>query len=279
MLPFLTMKTIKKLLVLVSLILLTACSHLETEDGEPFDDIDVSKIADAVPKVEPKSKYGNPAAYTALGRRYSVLTRSAGFTDKGKASWYGRKFHGRKTSSGEVYDMYGMTAAHKTLPIPCYVKVKNLDNQKEIIVRVNDRGPFYPGRIIDLSYAAAKKLGVYPTGTANVVIETISPTPPALLASRDIPKPIPHTNPKPKRLAPTPGPVYIQMGAFQNKAAAEALADQLRRIDQHPVRIATGQSPQTLYRVQVGPLMDKESAEVLQEHLAAAVHQTSTIID
>jgi len=275
-----TQTILKWVVTLLAVGFLTACSHMSTnDDGAPDDDFDVSALHDAVPKSEGKSKYGNPASYTALGKRYHVMARSDGFKDKGKASWYGRKFHGRKTSSGEVYNMYGMTAAHKTLPIPCYVKVKNLDNGKETVVRVNDRGPFHAGRVIDLSYAAAKKLGVYPKGTANVVIETISPTPPALLASRETPEPIPHKNPKPKRLAPTQGPVYVQMGAFQNKSAAEELAKKLRAIDAHPVRIATSKSPKKLYRVQVGPLVDKESAEELQERLASATNHAATLIE
>lgn len=142
------------------------------DDVAPDTPISVDHIEDANPKYEPYSTGGNKD-YTVLGQSYKVLRNIDGFKQKGKASWYGKKFHGHKTSNGEVYDMYSMTAAHKTLPIPSYVKVTNLDNHKTAIVRINDRGPFHSGRIIDLSYAAAYKLGVIQTGTANVEIEAI----------------------------------------------------------------------------------------------------------
>ncbi len=124
------------------------------------------------PKLEPHSRYGNPDQYHVLGKTYHVLSTSKGFKQRGLASWYGTKFHNKRTSSGETYDMYEMTAAHKTLPLPTYVKVKNLENNREIIVKVNDRGPFHDGRVIDLSYAAAKTLGVLKNGVAKVVLET-----------------------------------------------------------------------------------------------------------
>lgn len=136
---------------------------------------DVANIPDAVPRDEPLSQYGNPESYTVYGETYQVLPTAQGYNERGYASWYGRKFHGRRTSSGEIYDMYQMTAAHRTLPLPTFVKVRNLENNRVITVRVNDRGPFHSDRIIDLSYAAAAKLGILDAGSAMVQVEAINP--------------------------------------------------------------------------------------------------------
>ncbi|CAM2792603.1 septal ring lytic transglycosylase RlpA family protein [Vibrio neptunius] len=143
------------------------------EDIAPDAPISVEHIEDAHPQYEPYSLGGN-SDYTLRGQRYEIIKEPQGFTQEGVASWYGKKFHGHQTSNGEVYDMYSMSAAHKTLPIPSYVKVTNKDNGRSAVVRVNDRGPFHQGRIIDLSFAAATKLDVIRTGTANVAIEVIS---------------------------------------------------------------------------------------------------------
>ena len=128
---------------------------------------------EVIPKLEKYSKYGNPKSYKVFGKKYKTLRTHVGYAEEGIASWYGKKFHGRLTSSREVYNMYKLTAAHKTLPIPCYAKVTNLINNKSIVVRINDRGPFKKGRIIDLSYAAAKKLDIVSKGTAKVYVEAI----------------------------------------------------------------------------------------------------------
>lgn len=143
------------------------------DDIAPDAPISVDHIEDATPQYEPYSLGGN-SNYTLRGESYTIIKDPKGFKQEGQASWYGKKFHGHLTSNGEIYDMYSMTAAHKELPIPSYVKVTNKDNGKTTVVRVNDRGPFHPGRIIDLSYAAALKLDVIRTGTANVAIEVIS---------------------------------------------------------------------------------------------------------
>jgi len=157
---------------LLCAVLLSSCG-LNRDSAPPNYNIPWQEIKDAVPRPVTKSKYGNPDSYEVNGKTYFVMDSAIGFQQKGIASWYGRKFHGRKTSSGEGYNMYAMTAAHKTLPIPVYVEVTNLDNGRKAIVRVNDRGPFHPGRIIDLSYAAATRLGVAQTGTAHVKIRVI----------------------------------------------------------------------------------------------------------
>lgn len=163
--------------MLASLLVLAGCSSSKRysieDDVAPSKPISVDHIEDAHPQYEPYSLGGNKS-YTLRGQSYSIIKEPEGFKQKGQASWYGKKFHGHLTSNGEVYDMYSMTAAHKTLPLPSYVKVTNLDNGKTTIVRVNDRGPFHQGRIIDLSYAAAVKLDVVKTGVANVEIEVIT---------------------------------------------------------------------------------------------------------
>ncbi|MFA0629056.1 septal ring lytic transglycosylase RlpA family protein [Vibrio sp. 10N.222.49.A3] len=172
---------IKKLVSIVSLaVVINGCSSTEPtgrydidSDIAPDAPISVEHLEDAHPQYEPYSLGGN-TDYTLRGEDYKIVKKTEGFTEKGKASWYGKKFHGHLTSNGEIYDMYSMSAAHKTLPIPSYVKVTNTDNDKTTIVRINDRGPFHEGRIIDLSYAAAYKLDVLRTGTANVEIEVIT---------------------------------------------------------------------------------------------------------
>jgi rare lipoprotein A len=159
-------------IVASALIALAGCATHDG-DGAGHRQLNPNRIDDAVPKEEPQVRAGNPPVYVIKGKQYRTLKSHRGFKQAGYASWYGTKFHGRNTSNGEKYDMYAMTAAHKTLPIPCYVRVTRQDNGKSIVVRVNDRGPFVDGRIIDLSYAAATKLGITLTGTAKVHIEAI----------------------------------------------------------------------------------------------------------
>ncbi|NIA01422.1 MAG: septal ring lytic transglycosylase RlpA family protein, partial [Planctomycetia bacterium] len=164
--------------------LLVACSsgersstsrYSQAQDSAPYRAIDVSAVKDAIPRVEPKSRYGNPASYVVLGKRYTTLASSKGYKKRGIASWYGTKFHGHRTSSGESYDMYEMSAAHKTLPLPTYARVSNLRNGRSVIVKINDRGPFHENRVIDLSYAAASRLGILGKGTGLVEVEAIDP--------------------------------------------------------------------------------------------------------
>ncbi len=137
--------------------------------------VDLDTISDAVPRDEPRSRYGNAPEYEAFGRVYRTLASSEGYQEEGVASWYGEEFRGRRTASGELYDPYGMTAAHRTLPLPCYVEVTNLENGRTVVVRVNDRGPFHEDRIIDLSYAAAHRLGMLSKGTARVRVRALQP--------------------------------------------------------------------------------------------------------
>ena len=165
--------------------LLSGCASSGTKDLASGDFPDPSSIPDAVPKVEPKSKYGNPESYVVFGKRYHTKSSSHGYVAKGVASWYGPNFHGRKTSSGEPYDMYAMTAAHKTLPLPTYARVTNVRNGRSAVVKINDRGPFHGDRIIDLSYSAARKLGVVAKGTAMVEVKAIDPKKPEPKAARN----------------------------------------------------------------------------------------------
>jgi rare lipoprotein A len=162
-------------LVIVFFVLLNGCAHTKRHDGPPNYYVDESKIPNAVPKVEPLSKLGNMPFYTVFGHRYYVMSNSKNYSERGVASWYGTQFHTHRTSSGERYNMLAMTAAHKSLPLPTYVRVTNLRNHKEVIVKVNDRGPFESGRLIDLSYVAAKKLGMLGHGTAMVEVKAINP--------------------------------------------------------------------------------------------------------
>ena len=165
----------KQVVLLLGLsLLLSSCALFEEEDYGPSRHVDVSDVQNAIPKDEPRSRGGNPESYVVNGKRYYVRDTAQGYKERGIASWYGYKFHGNKTSNGEVYDMYSMTAAHKTLPLPSYVRVTNLDNGRSIIVRVNDRGPFAKGRIIDLSYVAARKLDIVKNGTGRVEVEAIT---------------------------------------------------------------------------------------------------------
>src|SRR6187401_1941990 len=150
-------------------------ARIPSGSAVPQPPADVLSIPDAVPRAEPRSTRGNPPFYEVFGKRYYVLASSEGFVERGTASWYGPGFHAASTSLGERYDMYGMTAAHKTLPIPCYAEVTNLRNGRKVVVRINDRGPFVGDRIIDLSYTAAAKLDMLMAGTAPVEIRVISP--------------------------------------------------------------------------------------------------------
>lgn len=258
------------------------------KDGAPWWDVDVSRIPDATPTLHTGPYKANP--YTVLGKSYFPLNESKNYVASGTASWYGTKFHGQNTANGEVYDLYGMSAAHKTLPLPSYVRVTNLDNNKSVILRVNDRGPFYSDRIIDLSYAAAKKLGYAETGTARVKVEGIDPqqwwaqrgrpaplmlneprvaqaAAPVMTASAGTveqwtPPPQQHAAPvvpvpldAKKNASATASGQYLQVGAFANPDAAELLRSKLSGMVQAPVFISSiVRNQQTLHRVRLGPI-------------------------
>ena len=200
---------------------------------------DIENIPDPVPRSEPRSARGNPAFYDVLGKRYFVLGSSDGYLERGVASWYGPGFHAANTSNGERYDMYAMTAAHKTLPLPAYVQVTNLSNGRHVIVRVNDRGPFKDGRIIDLSYTAAAKLDIIKQGTAFVEVRALT------TLEKATPPPAP---------APT-SDLYIQAGAFTTEANASRLLGQLKAKGVNDAFVRADQvNGKALYRVRVGPV-------------------------
>lgn len=228
--------------------------------------MDFSHLPDAVPKHEKRTRAGNPSTYVVLGKRYYVMASSKGYTERGIASWYGKKFHGRKTSNGEIYNMYAMTAAHKTLPIPSYLQVTNLKNGKQVTVRVNDRGPFHDNRIIDLSYAAASKLGIAATGTGMVELRALepgqSPTPATRVASGE------PANPALPSAAPTAAPgnnqLYLQLGSFISRDNAESLRARLalNNVSDAAVLESTVDR-RNIYRVRIGPLPSVEEADRL----------------
>lgn len=201
---------------------------------------DFTQIPDAVPKFEPRSKRGNPPFYNVLGRRYSVLGTADGYSERGVASWYGPGFHLGATSIGDAYDMYGMTAAHKTLPLPCYARVTNLSNGKSVVVRINDRGPFVANRLIDLSWTAAAKLDMLRQGTALVEVKVLNPGQPDVLTRANE--------------APPPA-FYVQAGAFASAENAQHLQDRMRQGGiEHTLVVPLLNGKGTLYRVRVGPI-------------------------
>ena len=250
-------------------------------------------IPEVVPRIEPRARSGNPPFYDVFGKRYYVLSSSVGYRERGVASWYGPGFHKVRTSIGELYDMYGMTAAHKTLPLPAYVRVTNLQNGRSVVVRVNDRGPFVGNRIIDLSYSAAAKLDMLRNGTAMVEVRTIDPSapPPVVTASAT---PAPAAAPPaataltivapataapagsaptgstpaaaPGTAAPTSGggvtspaaaatALFVQAGAFSDPANAERLAEKLRGGSYGKVIVRDDQiAGRRMYRVRIGPV-------------------------
>jgi rare lipoprotein A len=221
-------------------------------------------IPDAVPKVEPLSRYGNPPYYEVFGKRYYVLSSSVDYLERGVASWYGPGFHEVRTSSGETYDMYAMTAAHKTLPLPAYVRVTNLENGRSVVVRVNDRGPFVGNRIIDLSYTAATRLDMLRNGTAMVEVRGIDPRAPlGELTTPQIASATPQSG-QPTVAPSTAGvsgpahaPLFVQAGAFADPANAERLAAKLRGGEYGKIFVRDDViAGRRMYRVRIGPVPD-----------------------
>ena len=253
-------------LLLVLWALLTACGSSPVRDSAPRGDRDVSHIPDAQPHAEPRSRYGNPPHYEVFGKRYYTLTSSEGYEERGIASWYGKKFHGRKTSNGDTYDMYGMTAAHTTLPLPTYVEVTNLENGRRVVLRVNDRGPFHGNRLIDLSYAAAKKLGVVSAGTARVNVRAVS-----VGSVRKQSRSVVEHNSVPVAPAATQLDnqlVFLQVGAYASEQSAIEVKTAVQNLTGNPVSIKSIQRQgRTLYRVRVGPLVSAEQGRELSLQL------------
>lgn len=257
--------------------LLAACSGGGggvRKDGPPDADVDVRGIPDAVPKDEPITRAGNKNPYVIYGKTYHLLPTSRGYREVGIASWYGSKFHGQKTANGEPYSMYTMTAAHARLPIPCYVRVTNLDNGRKAIVRVNDRGPFHGGRVIDLSYVAAKKLGYADKGTARVEVAAIDP---AEYQRNSVESPrlsgasATATKPPLASAADARGDTFLQVGSFASAASARSLKRRLAGVTRYPIAIHSAQRDRrTLFNVIIGPLVDNRQIDDLRRRLRSA---------
>lgn len=264
--------------------LLSGCEtsrYTMKQDAGPVRSVSVDHIPDAQPRYEPRTLAGNKSPYKVLGKTYFVLNRPDNYREQGVASWYGKKFHGHLTSNGEIYNMYGMTAAHKTLPIPSYVKVTNRSNGRSVIVRVNDRGPFHGDRVIDLTYTAAKKLGFVDQGTARVMVEYIDPnayqapvkkiiaTQPKSVNSKEPLAPAP-VNPAGYEI---PENTFLQVGAFIQRQSAVALQMKLSVLTHYPVAIYEPTSADIrdrFYRVRIGPLKDNLELLTLRDKLVAA---------
>jgi rare lipoprotein A len=228
------------------------------KDDGPHDNppANLAQIPDAVPRAEPLHRYAN-RPYTVFGRDYVPLARLQPFRQRGLASWYGKRFHGQKTASGETYDMYAMTAAHPTLPIPSYVRVTHVGNGRSVVVRVNDRGPFHPGRIIDLSYVAASRLGYIQAGSAQVEVES-------LLAEH--------------KSAAEEKSVYLQVGAFSSRENAESLrarvAQELAWLKEALHVLLAG----NLWRLHVGPYGSAEDARPVAERIEAQLQLRTLVV-
>ncbi|MEA3196902.1 MAG: rare lipoprotein [Gammaproteobacteria bacterium] len=263
---------------LAGAVLLVACSSTPRRPVAPaipppavVPPPNIGTLPDAVPRMEPHARNGNPPFYDVFGKRYYVLSSSANYWERGVASWYGPGFHKVRTSTGEIYDMYGMTAAHKTLPLPAYVSVTNLQNGRSVVVRVNDRGPFVGNRIIDLSYTAAAKLDMLRKGTALVEVRAVDPSAPPLVAD-SVPASTATPTALPEAAAPgsagpagsgTPAPavigtpLFVQAGAFSDPANAERLAERLRGGAYGKVFVREDHiAGRRLYRVRIGPVPD-----------------------
>jgi rare lipoprotein A len=295
------------IILIVAVTSLSACSvnnsrYSQKQDSAPEYHYGELELVDATPRYELYAP-ANFRPYTVLGKYYTPMLSARGFEEYGQASWYGQKFHGHLTSNGEIYDMFSMTAAHKTLPLPSFVKVTNLDNQKVTIVRVNDRGPFHPGRVIDLSYAAAKKLDVLSTGVANVKVEVVHvdedgvmtvgagkpqqpAVPPSLAQPDSSPVMIAMSNTKTtlqdrveleSALPPISvslatslandkkqDQIFVQVAAFSNPETVLELSTGLARLYQVP---ANAPLIDNIYRLRLGPLKNEQKAEKLIQAL------------
>lgn len=263
-------------------LLLGGCGSLGPRDSGPREAVDTSGAAEPMPRSEPRSKYGNPASYEVLGQKYYVLASSRGYVERGIASWYGTKFHGGRTSSGETYDMYKMSAAHKTLPIPCYARVTNLENGRSVIVRVNDRGPFHENRLIDLSYAAATRLGINAKGTGLVEVRVVDgsdgdtpgvqPAGAALASSEGAATPLPAGGQGAPRL-------YLQVGAFISRNNADQLRSRLAESQIANTAVQEASRPEgPIYRVRIGPLGGVDEADTLASRITALGLGTSQVV-
>jgi rare lipoprotein A len=263
---------VKQIVLLLLAVILTGCvgspppqssssSRYEMENDSPeLEPIDLSLVKQVVPVVEKRTLAGNKNPYTVNGQTYKLMESEAGYEETGIASWYGRKFHGHLTSNGEVYDMFELTAAHKTMPIPGYLEVTNLDNGKSVVVRVNDRGPFHSGRIVDLSYAAAAMLDYADKGTARVRVEALVPTNQAnqvQVSAVSSNNSVDDIAIERRLIEEGIGQEYLQVGAFSNLNSAQSLVNLVSALTSLPVFIKSerrADANNILHRVRLGPL-------------------------
>ena len=239
-----------------------------SQDRAPSRIVDLSIIPEVIPQPINRTMAGNRSPYTVLGKSYHVLPTEEGYNESGVASWYGEKFHGHKTSNGEVFDMYQVSAAHKSLPIPSFLRVTNLDNNRSIVVRVNDRGPFHGDRVIDLSYAAALKLGYADRGTARVQLESIIAN--GALRDRGVSA---KSSARNEKLRVSSSNIkYLQVGAFSELSAAKEVSIKVEKLTSLPVVIRTVNISQNriLHRVRVGPISDSGQIQRVSESVVAA---------
>ncbi len=260
--------SVRRVVLIALAAALSGCGSNDVRDGAPRGgSASIPDLpGDAVPRPEPRSRYGNGPIYEVFGEAYTVMNSSAGYKERGVASWYGRKFHGNLTAMREPYDMYAMTAAHKTLPLPTYVRVRNLRNNKSIVVRVNDRGPFVHNRIIDLSYSAALKLDMVRDGTSLVEVEAISfDAPSGDRPTRKTTTPAPP--PKPKEYVGS-NTIFVQVGAFGDRVNANRRLAALKSSGIGTAFIVEDKSSNpALFRVRIGPIRDVVAYDYLVDEL------------
>lgn len=264
-----------KFIIIASGLILSSCIG-SGSGGYYMDDgphasppVDPHTVGNAVPKPEPLSRGGNKP-YTVFGKKYVPMKSAAGYHERGIASWYGKKFHGKRTSSGESYNMYAMSAAHKTLPLPSYVRVTNLRNGRSVIVRVNDRGPFLHNRIIDLSYTAASKLGIVATGTGLVEVSAVNPggqEPVTSYASS-------------QQQAEENSKMYLQLGAFSDSGNAYRLLSRLKTTISNAFIASGSANGRPVYRVRVGPLADVSAVDHIGARIRSlGIHDSHVVIE
>lgn len=273
---------------------MTGCATRPTasvdRDGPPANPpANLTAVPDAVPRLEPVRIGGPNKPYEVLGERYEPIAGDAPYVDRGLASWYGRQFHGRPTSSGEVYNMYAMTAAHATLPIPSYARVRNPANGREVIVRINDRGPFHKGRIIDLSYTAALKLdllrGVAPVEVRRITYAEIRAGNWQKPANEPTPVFVPDTSPGSPQRETTPGATatglsyWLQFGAFAKLDGAEGLRQRVAEADLSLLPLLTIVREAGLHRLRAGPFPSADEARATAARLREEGGVESTLVE
>ena len=238
---------------------LEAHTNVDAAPDVPLNAEQLAQIPDATPVAEPFSQYGNASQYSVLGKNYTVMAKAKNFKQVGMASWYGKQFHGRKTSSGEKFDMYKLTAAHKNLPIPCYARVTNTENGKSVIVKINDRGPFHGSRVMDVSWAAAAKLDMVGKGTAKIKLEVVSS------ADSYEDTAIAAIIPEKAIAAVTPSQFFVQVGSFSTQDNALNLQSKLSELVALPIEVSTTESSK--HKVQIGPFVDEITANKARDYV------------